>query len=445
MSLSQHLLQVLKPATVSSFDPNTVTNKLFWLRQGVGMLDGSGNTVTANGTTVATWQDQTGNGNHFTGSGTYLDATGAGLGTGKGAISSDGSTNSFGRGSMTLTSNFTLFLVQKVTSDPNLIFRGSNGAYAVVSQNGSSVASDSLGATSSIIRLDGSPTSIATRGGVYTYTNNRFRLITFQATGSNFNGSTAVYFWDYGGFRAAGKFCEIFWVNKVVTGTELDDVENYFLTQYGIARTDPYFSNVSLLLHMDSTFADSSSNALTVTATNATISTAQGKFGGASGYFNGSAYITATSSGFNISSGNFTIEFWIRFNATGAGQQPVSIYSGSSLCMAFYTSANNLNYYLSSNGSSWNIASGVSAGAIAANTWYHVALVRNGNTFTPYVNGVAGTSTTSASNLNAQTTFYAGVSPGLTSGWFTGYIDDIRVTPSVARTITVPTAPFPNS
>ena len=51
---------------------------------------------------------------------------------------------------------------------------------------------------------------------------------------------------------------------------------------------DPYFANVSLLLHCDgsdasTTFTDSSSNGHTVTASNdAQIDTAQSKFGGAS-------------------------------------------------------------------------------------------------------------------------------------------------------------------
>jgi hypothetical protein len=227
--------RLLQPIVKTGFNPNVTLNKLFWLRQGYGMLDSGSNPVTANGTTVATWQDQTGNGNHFTGSGTYLNAAGAGLGTGQGAIASDGSTNSFGRGSMTFTSDFTAFFVQKVTNDPNLTFRGTNGAYALVSASGSSAGSDSLGAVSVVIRLDGVQTSITTRNGYYTGTNNLFKLITLQATSSNFNGSTGIYFWDYAGFRPVGKFCEIFWVNRVVTGTELASIETFFKTLYGIA------------------------------------------------------------------------------------------------------------------------------------------------------------------------------------------------------------------
>ena len=56
---------------------------------------------------------------------------------------------------------------------------------------------------------------------------------------------------------------------------------------------DPYYSAVSLLLPMDgtngsTTFTDSSLNGLTVTAVgNAQISTTQSKYGGASGYFDG--------------------------------------------------------------------------------------------------------------------------------------------------------------
>jgi hypothetical protein len=63
--------------------------------------------------------------------------------------------------------------------------------------------------------------------------------------------------------------------------------------------TDPYFSNVSLLLHGDgangsTTIVDSSPSPKTVTAVgNAQISTAQSKFGGSSLAFDGSGdYLT---------------------------------------------------------------------------------------------------------------------------------------------------------
>ncbi|CAB5194739.1 Concanavalin A-like lectin/glucanases superfamily [uncultured Caudovirales phage] len=241
--------------------------------------------------------------------------------------------------------------------------------------------------------------------------------------------------------------------------TQLSDanvlaVHNAAATRMNIG--DKYAANNSLLLHFDgangsTTFTDSSPNALTVTASNTTISTTGAMTGfGQCGLFSGSSsYITGSHSTLSLGRNNFTVECWLYFDLVATGQQPFSIYFGSSLCLAFYTSntsgTGKLNYYLSSTGSGWDVASGVLMGNITAGTWIHCALVRNGSTFTPYINGVAGTTTTSSATLYAQTTFYAGISPGLSSGQFSGKIDDIRVTNGVARTITMPTGPFPNT
>ena len=102
---------------------------------------------------------------------------------------------------------------------------------------------------------------------------------------------------------------------------------------------DPYFQNVSLLMHMDgtnggTTFTDNSNYALSVTPTNATTSTTQVKFGTASAYFNGSAYLTMpTTSQFAFGTGDFTIEFWgYRLGNTGEGT-----YQGQDILDTRYT------------------------------------------------------------------------------------------------------------
>jgi len=214
--------------------------------------------------------------------------------------------------------------------------------------------------------------------------------------------------------------------------------------------TDPYFSSVSLLLHFDGSFADSSSNAITVSAAgDAEISTAQSKFGTASAYFDGDGdyMLSATSSSLEISSGDFTIEFWIRFGSDNSGQQVLSMYGNGSPNLALYvTSTGRLDYYMAST-APWNVASGELIGNFSNSTWHHVALVRDGDDFTGYLDGVAGDTVTSGDSLVSGDVVQVGRSPD-GGAYFVGHIDDLRITKGIARytaAFTPPTAPFPNS
>ncbi len=80
--------------------------------------------------------------------------------------------------------------------------------------------------------------------------------------------------------------------------------------------------NTKLLLHMDGSngstnFVDSAQSRSVTANGNAQISTSQYKFGGASGYFDGSGdYLTVPdSSDWTFGTGDFTIDLWVRFSA----------------------------------------------------------------------------------------------------------------------------------
>jgi hypothetical protein len=222
---------------------------------------------------------------------------------------------------------------------------------------------------------------------------------------------------------------------------------------------DPFASSVAILLHMDGTgnsFVDSSSTPKDITAAgSATQSTTQSKFGGKSGYFagSGSHVIAQPSSAFNLGSADWVIEAWVYFNTVDSNQRVAggdNQSSSGNLNWAWYTTTSgSLDYYLSSSGTSWNLASGKSFGSISPNQWLHIALVRNGGTVTPYINGTAGeTAAVSSSSIHHNTSNGPFVGAQFSSD-FIGYIDEFRMTVGTNRSyvgssIPVPAAAFPN-
>jgi len=221
---------------------------------------------------------------------------------------------------------------------------------------------------------------------------------------------------------------------------------------------DPYFSYVSLLLHMDgsngsTTFTDSSSNALSVTANGgAQISTSQYKWNGASGAFNGSSTyleLTDTSSQLLLS-GDFTIECWVYFNSVSGTQIIMqSGWDGSGGALALWVHGSypgKISLWADSYSSGAPIITGTTS--LATGTWHHVAATRSGNNWSLYLNGTSqGTATSSATVTRKirRVGAYSDTSGTSTNYYLNGYIDDLRITKGVARANSVPTGSFPNS
>jgi hypothetical protein len=152
---------------------------------------------------------------------------------------------------------------------------------------------------------------------------------------------------------------------------------------------------------------------------------------GGSGYFNGTSdYVSAArQSAMLLGTNNFTIEFWVYFNSVAIAQTVAGshITSAAGDWLIYTKSAGTLAYYLSSTGSTWNIANQVDIGTVVTGTWYHVALVRNGSVFTPYLNGVAGTTTTSSASLFASTSPVSIAASNNPSTYFSGYVSNFRM------------------
>ena len=212
------------------------------------------------------------------------------------------------------------------------------------------------------------------------------------------------------------------------------------------APSDDQFNRVSFLSHFEGSnngvnnaFDDGSTSNHTITA-NGNVT--QGSFGpfarpdGNWGWnFDGDGdYLTvADSTEFDFGTGNFTIEGWINpavisgFQAIFSIGSPVQIYSYNNTIISYFNDEDNASTY------TINGLTGPSS-SVSANTWTHFAVVRNGNTYTAYVNGVAGSSLTSSdtvassSNAPAIGTYL----PAPTTYEFNGHISNLRLVKGTA-------------
>ena len=208
---------------------------------------------------------------------------------------------------------------------------------------------------------------------------------------------------------------------------------------------DPYYHNVSLLLHGDgtngsTTIVDSSPSPKAITAYgNAQISTAQSKFGGASIAFDGTGdYLTSDASIFNVGAGDFTIEWWQKLAATGVNYAIARFNNNGGI----KTGASSIQLYT-------NVVPSINCAASTSFTtdWEHIAVVRSSGVVSIYHNGSflnLSPNNNPSANLTVDR-FEIGTSFA-SYPQINGFIDDFRVTLGVARytsNFTPPTAPFP--
>lgn len=208
---------------------------------------------------------------------------------------------------------------------------------------------------------------------------------------------------------------------------------------------DDEFNRTSFLSHFDGTnngvnnqFTDGSASNHTITANGNVTQGSFGPFARPDGEwgvsFDGSGdYLTvADSTEFDFGTGNFTIEGWINpatsgFNAIFSIGAPVQIYSYNNSIIAYFNDGDNTSTY------TINGLSGPSS-SVSTNTWAHFAVVRNGNTYTAYVNGVAGSSLTSSDTVASSGSAPAigTYLPAPNTYEFDGYISNLRLVKGTA-------------
>ena len=130
----------------------------------------------------------------------------------------------------------------------------------------------------------------------------------------------------------------------------------------------------------------------------------------------------ADSNDFNFGSGDYTIEMWV-YPERISGTQENLITRGTSGFSGFIMSVTN--FLDTTNGSSWTVDI-TYTNPLVADKWQHIAVCRNGDTWTVYIDGVAnGTTTVSGSVQASAQTLTIGERVGQTD--FQGYISNLRI------------------
>jgi hypothetical protein len=212
---------------------------------------------------------------------------------------------------------------------------------------------------------------------------------------------------------------------------------------------------MEILLHMDGAdtsqdFIDSSANSWTVTAVNtAQIDTDQSVFGGASAIFDGdSDYVTIPDNAIlTFADSDWTVDFRVRFASTSGTQVLTGKVAASNLEWKIYIDSNLLNVSYSTNGSSWT--NRTFAWSYSADTWYHVAVVRNGDDLKAFIDGTQIGSTAVISGTLFDGNAVVSVGAQSTNEFYTnGWIDEYRMLVGLAAwtsNFTPPSAAYKDS
>ena len=179
------------------------------------------------------------------------------------------------------------------------------------------------------------------------------------------------------------------------------------------------------------------------TVGDAQISTSVVKYGTGSLAFDGTGdALYSTSQATTFGTGDFTLEFWVYFNAVNNSTVKF-IYDmrNSGATSASFLAQEASNSWTYWNGAGTSISSGFTSSTFTSSTWTHVAISRSSGTTRFFAGGTLTNSVADTSNYaNSTLTFGARYS---ISDALNAYIDDLRITKGYARytaTFTPPTS-----
>lgn len=214
-----------------------------------------------------------------------------------------------------------------------------------------------------------------------------------------------------------------------------------------VASGDPYWDNVSALLHFDGTgsaFVDEKGHSISRNNLVATLVTSPAKFGGSSCSVYGDTLTIGGGSEFNLS-GDFTVEAWVYWpNGTQGQDSELLATSSPNVQFRLNYVGGSIRQMIIYNGSD-GIVSSTNEVLFSGDTWHHVAYTRSGSLLRFYVDGVQqGSAMTSTGSMDMSS------GPQINHVYANNlrYIDDLRITKGIARytgsTYTLPTEAFSN-
>jgi hypothetical protein len=171
-----------------------------------------------------------------------------------------------------------------------------------------------------------------------------------------------------------------------------------------------------------------SSAAFTATGT-PSITTSTVKFGGASGNFQTGSIASASSADNVIGARDFTMEFWVNYSAQGTFGTPVIAGNGWDISLGNTNYNGNADFAFGNQSARW-WGGTVGWGAVAKNTWVHLALSRSGDRLYTHKNGtlISVVAISPSSNMEA-----GALASAITVGASPSYLDDVVLTLGAAK------------
>jgi hypothetical protein len=286
-----------------------------------------------------------------------------------------------------------------------------------------------------------------------------YMFVNGVSTAFTTSGTPSGYNLGQNGFTVGGMSTPSYWTGyisnlRVTKGTAL------YTSSFTVSSTPlTAVASTSLLTCQSNRFIDTSTNNFTITRFGDTLVSGFDPFAPlstystyGSGYFDGTGdYLSVPdNAALDMGSSNFTIEGW--YFPLGNASGNTAIFSkradGSEVngVLLYYGSTGLTPQLLVDIGGSWAVVI-TSSSAFVSNSWNHFAVVRNGSTFTLYINGISGGTATNAGTIRDNDRAFAiGAMGANGAGTISAcYMSEFRVVKGTAvytSNFTPPTAPL---